>query len=107
MVLNYWLDRAAAIMEQELLLVKNSPNTKNWFDKMPGTLPVIYPQIKQPSVPSEFGPKVGIAHHLRYSRHGIEAVLKAPRKYHRLNYYVLYDNINMPADPFWVIVFKN
>jgi hypothetical protein len=104
---NYWLNRAETILEQEVVLVKNSTETKNWFNKMPHVLPVIYPEIKQPTCPAEFGPKVGIAHHLRYTRFGIEAVLKAPRKYHRLNYYVLHDKINMPSDPFWVILYKN
>ena len=105
-MINYWLNRAAAIMEQELVLVKSSPETKNWYDKMPSTLPVIYPEVKQPASPSEFGPKVGIAYHLKYTRFGIEAVLKAPRKYHRMSYYVLHDKINMPSDPFWVIIYK-
>ncbi len=106
-MMNYWLNRADAILEQELVLVKSSTETKNWFNKMPVVLPVIYPEVKQPACPSEFGPKVGIAHHLRYTRFGIEAVLKAPRKYHRLDYYVLHDKINMPHDPFWVVLYKN
>lgn len=105
--MNYWLNRADAILEQELVLVKSSTETKNWFDRMPSVLPVIFPEVKQPARPSEFGPKVGIAHHLRYTRFGIEAVLKAPRKYHRLNYYVLHDKNNQPSDPFWVILYKN
>lgn len=106
-MINYWLNRAATIMEQELILVKNSAETKMWFDKMPHVLPVIYPEKKQPTCPSEFGPKVGIAHHLRYTRFGIEAVLKAPRKFHRMNYYVLHDKTNCPTDPFWVILYKS
>lgn len=106
-MMNYWLNRAAAILEQELILVRGSSETKNWFDRMPNVLPVIYPEKKQPAVPSEFGPKVGIVYHLHYTSFGIEAVLKAPRKYHRMNYYVLHDKINMPSDPFWVILYKN
>lgn len=105
-MINYWLNRAAVIVEQEVILVKNSPETKIWYDKMPNVLPIIFPQKKQPSFPSEFGPKVGIAHHIRYTRFGIEAVLKAPRKYQRMNYYVLHDKINQPSDPFWVIAYK-
>lgn len=105
-MINYWLDRAATVVERELILVKSSPETKNWYDRMPSVIPVIYPEKKQPSFPSEFGPRVGLAHHLRYTRHGIEAVLKAPRKFHRLNYYVLHDKINQPSDPFWVILYK-
>jgi hypothetical protein len=106
-MINYWLHRADAIFENELVLVRNSPETKNWYDRMPTVIPVIYPDRRQPLCPSEFGPKVGIAHHLRYTRHGIEGVLKAPRKYHRLSYYVLHDKVNQPSDPFWVILFKN
>lgn len=105
-MINYWLSRAAVIMEREVILVKNSPETKVWYDKMPNVLPVIFPERKQPSYPAEFGPKVGIAHHLHYTRFGIEAVIKAPRKYQRLHYYVLHDKINQPSDPFWVIVYK-
>lgn len=106
-MINYWLHRADAVIENELILVKQTPDTKNWYDRMPNILPVIYPEMKQPASPSDFGPKVGIAHHLRYTRYGIEGVLKAPRKYHRLNYYVLHDKVNMPSDPFWLILFKN
>lgn len=106
-MINYWLDRASAILEKEVILVKNTPETKNWYDKMPSVIPVILPSKKQPDSPSEFGPKVGIAHHLRYGRHGIEGVIKIPRKYHRFNYYVLHDKINQPTDPFWVILFQN
>jgi hypothetical protein len=105
-MINYWLDRAAAIIEQEVILVKIAPETKNWYDKMPSVLPIIYPGIEKPRQPSEFGPKVGIAHHLRYTRYGIEAVVKAPRKYHKLSYYVLHDKINHPGEPFWVVVYK-
>jgi len=106
-MINYWLIRSESIIENELVLVRNSPETKNWYDKMPNVIPVIFPDKRQPTCPSEFGPKVGIAHHLRYTRHGIEGILKAPRKYHRLNYYVLHDKLNQPSDPFWVILFKN
>lgn len=106
-MVNYWLSRADSIYEQEVVLVKSSTETKSWFDKMPHILPVICPEVKQPARPSEFGPKTGIAHHLRYTRFGIEAVLKMPKKYHRLNYYVLHDKVNMPSDPFWVVLFKH
>lgn len=104
-MMNYWLNRAATILEQELILVKVSPETKMWYDKMPSVIPVIFPEKKQPTVPSEFGPKVGIAYRLHYTRFGIEAVLKAPRKYHRMSYYVLHDKVNCPSDPFWVILY--
>jgi hypothetical protein len=106
-MINHWLHRAETILEQELILVRSSAETKNWFDRMPHVLPIIYPEVKQPATPSEFGPKVGIAHHLRYTNFGIEAVFKAPRKYHRLSYYVLHDKINQPSDPFWIILYKS
>jgi len=104
---NYWLERALAMVEKEVVLVKNAPETKNWYDRMPTVLPVIWPDKKQPSIPSEFSPKVGVAHHLRYTRFGIEAVLKTPKKYHQFAYYVLHDKVNQPIDPFWVILYKN
>lgn len=104
---NFWLERASAIVEREVVIVKNALETKSWYDKMPNILSIFYPIKKQPTSPLEFEPKVGIANHLRYTKYGIEAVLKMPRKYHRLNYYVLYDNINRPIDPFCVILYAN
>ncbi len=104
---NYWLERAYTIIEKEVVLVKNTPETKGWYDRMPTVLSVIYPDRKQPRYPAEFAPKVGIAHHLRYTRYGIEGVLKMPRLYHRLNLYVLHDKIAQPKEPFWVILHKN
>ena len=106
-MINYWLQRSDTIIEKELILVKQTTETKNWYDRMPNVTPVIFPDKKQPNSPSEFGPKVGFAHHLRYTKYGIEGVLKTSRKYHRLNYYVLHDKINQPASPFWIILFKN
>lgn len=71
---------------------------------MPILLPAIFPE-KKPQKITDFAPKVGIAHHLRLTRHGIEAVIKSPRKYHRMNFYVLHDKINCPSDPFWVVFY--
>ena len=105
-MINFWLARAATIVEREVILVKNTSDTKAWYDKMPNTLPIIYPSKKQPTNPSEFGPKVGMVHHLRHTRFGIEGVFKAPRKYHRMQYYVLHDKINYPSSPFWVIIYN-
>jgi hypothetical protein len=103
---NYWLERAYETMENEVVLVKNTPETKGWYDRMPSILPVIIPAVKQPRYPAEFTPKVGIVHHLRYTRFGIEGVLKMGRKYHRMNLYVLHDKTNQPYEPFWVILYK-
>lgn len=105
-MINYWLERANSLLEKEVVLVKNSTETRNWYDRMPNIIPIFYPIKKQPTSPTEFEPKVGIANHLRYTKFGIEAVLKMPRKYHRLAYYVLYDNINRPIDPFCVILYR-
>lgn len=105
-MVNYWLDIADRLIEKEVILVKNSSETKNWYDKMPNVLSVIYPDA-QPKRPDAFNPKVGIAHHLRYTRFGIEGVLKIPKKLHKLSYYVLHDMINQPYEPFWVVIFKN
>jgi hypothetical protein len=106
MMTNYWLERGLVIVEREMILVKAAPETKGWYDKMPTVLPIIVPERKQPRYPSEFTPKVGVAHHLRYTRFGIEGVVKMPRKYHRMKLYVLHDKIAQPSEPFWVVVYK-
>lgn len=102
---NKWLDRANLMTEKEVILVRNSSETKNWYDKMPVILSVIYPESR-PNRPDAFCPKVGLAHHLRYTRFGIEGVLKLPNKMQRLQFYVLHDRINQPHEPFWVILYK-
>lgn len=48
-MINHWLHRAETILEQELILVRSSAETKNWFDRMPHVLPIIYPEVKQPA----------------------------------------------------------
>ncbi len=105
-MINYWLDVANKLIEKEVLLVKNSIETKNWYDRMPTIISVIFPDSK-PKRQDSFYPKVGIAHHLRYSRLGIEGVLKIPKKLHKLPYYVLHDYTNQPYEPFWVVIYKN
>ncbi len=104
MVNNYWLDRAMAVCENELILVKASPNTQDWFDKMPKQIPAIYPEI-QLTDPEDFAPKVGYAHHMRMTRFGIEGVLKLPKKLHKLQFHVLYAKWLRPYDPFWVVLY--
>ncbi len=103
---NYWLHRAEEIIETEVILVKNAGETRVWYEKMSNSLPIIYPE-KKPRHPDEFGPQIGTAHHLRLTRHGIEAVLKSERRYQRLSFYVLHDKINQPNEPFWVVFYKN
>jgi hypothetical protein len=105
MFTNYWLVRAMTVYENEVVLVNDSPNTKNWFDKMSQTIPVIAPSAK-PAIPEDFEPTIGLAHHLRLTKWGIEGVLKIPRKYHRWQRYVIYDTKNQPKQPFWVILYK-
>jgi hypothetical protein len=101
---NYWLDRSLQIVEKEVILVKNSKETKMWYNKMSIVIPIIAPDNK-PHQPEDFHPKVGVAHNLKLGRHGIEAVLKTPRKYQRFSFYVLHDKINQPLEPFWVVLF--
>lgn len=105
-MINYWIHRAEEITEKEVILVKNSGETRMWFDKMFSSIPIIYPS-KKPSKVEDFTPRIGTAHHLKLSRFGIEAVLKSPRKFQRLNFYVLHDKINHPNEPFWVVFYKN
>jgi hypothetical protein len=104
-MVNHWLDLANRPIEKEVILVKNSSETKGWYARMPSALSVIFPD-EQPKRPDAFCPKIGIAHHLRYTRFGIEGVLKMPKKFHKLSYYVLHDRINQPYEPFWVVVYK-
>lgn len=106
MFINYWLDRSGAIVETEVVLVKQSASTKDWFDKMPKQIPAIASNKKILNV-NDFRPKVGHAHTLRMTRWGIEAVLIAPRKFQRYNFYVLYDQRNQPNEPFWVIFHRD
>jgi hypothetical protein len=100
---NYWLDRASETIEKEVILVKNSKETKMWYNKMSILIPIIAP-LHKPQQPGDFVPQVGVAHNLKLSRHGIEAVLKTSRKYQRFSFYVLHDKINQPLEPFWVVL---
>lgn len=99
---NIWLELASKIIENEILMVKG-PETKKWFDKMPNDFRAICPP-KKPMVATDFRPVVGYVHHMRMTRLGIEGVLHAPRKYHRCPFYVLYDILNMPEQPFWLVL---
>ena len=87
---NFWIERALEVVETEMLLVKVNTNTKTWFNKMPSRIPAICPSTPL-KTSEDYTPTVGYAAHLRVSRFVIEGVLRAPRKYHRLKYYVIYD----------------
>lgn len=100
MFINYWMDLSAAIIENEIILVKASSTTKHWFDRMPPKIKAIFPENK-PVHPEDFSPIVGEAHHLRLTKWGIEGVLKAPRRFHRYSNYVLYNQNQV--EPFWVV----
>lgn len=106
-MINYWLDRSMALLEEEVLLVKSSPNLKKWFDKMPKALPACYSEVQVINDEEDYGPKVGLAHHLKLTKFGVEGVLKVARKYHRLERYVYYNANLRPKDPFWVVIHKN
>jgi len=103
---NYWIDRSMAIIEEELILVKSTPTTQAWYDRMPKQIPAIYPDRITPTI-SAFGPQIGIAHHMRLSKWGIEGVLKIPRKFFRMSFYVLYEKNQNPNQPFWVVFHNN
>jgi hypothetical protein len=107
LMINYWLDRALVPVENELILVKPSPTTQSWYEKMPSIIPACCPDVKIIIDSEDYGQKVGHAHHLRFTKFGIEGVLKAPRKYHRYSFYVLYNNVLQPKDPFWIVFHKN
>jgi hypothetical protein len=105
MLANYWLDRALEVIEDEKIFVKPGPNTETWFNRMPNMISAIAPEYAL-SVPEDFTPRVGFAHHFRNTRFGIEGVLKVPRKFHRFRCYVYYDKEIQPSEPFWVILRK-
>ncbi len=107
MLINYWLDRSMAIVEKETILVKPSPNTQAWFDKMPSIIPACCPLTKIIGSPQDYGPKIGHAHHLRMTKFGIEGVLKASRKYHRYSFYVFYNAVFQPTEPFWIVFHRD
>ena len=96
-----------ALTENEIILVKPSPQTQAWFDKMPPIIPACHPGCKLINGHGDYGPKVGQAHHLRMTKFGIEGVLKTNRKYHRYRFYVLYNKVFQPAEPFWIIFHKD
>ncbi len=100
---NYWIQRSLTIVESEVILVKASPTTREWFDRMPRYLTAICPDL----IPVEFfGPKIGHAYHIRLTKWGIEGILKAPRKFHRYQLFVLFDNAKQPQEPFWLVLHK-
>jgi hypothetical protein len=103
---NYWLERALMPIENEVLLVKQSHETTYWYEKMSSLIPVMFTDKKNLRRPEDYGPKLGLAHHIKLTRFGIEAILKAPRKYHRYPYYVIHDKINVPNDPFWIVFYR-
>jgi len=105
-MINFWIERSSKVLENEILLVRNSPSTKDWFNKMPSRISAIYPARKKLRHPTHFKPIVGFAHHMRLTRFGIEGVFHAPRKYHRYAFYVLHDKINHPGEPFWLVLHK-
>ncbi len=101
---NFWLDRAETVIETERLLVKQSDTAQAWYGKMPSVIPMILPGQAVFRIAEDFGPRVGEVRHLRLTRMGIEGVLRAARKYHRLASYVYYDSQIQPAKPFWVVM---
>lgn len=105
-MMNHWLNRALEIIEVEKIILKQGHQSQNWYNKMPKIIPAICPDVLQPKSPEEFQPQVGLVHHLRLTKFGIEGVLKAPRKYHRYLSYILYDSKNKPNNPFWLILHK-
>ena len=107
MFTNYWLDRSLTTIEKEVILVKTSPQTQAWFDRMPSIIPACNPLSKIITSQSEYGPKIGQAHHLRMTKFGIEGVLKTARKFHRYHFYVFYNKIFQPSEPFWVVFHKD
>lgn len=105
-MLNYWIERGLTPIENEVILVKSDKETKHWYEKMPSLVPVMFTESRNLRHPEDYGPKIGLAHHLRLTKFGIEAVIKAPRKCHRYPYFVIHDKINCPQSPFWVVFYK-
>lgn len=105
-MINHWIEQANAITENEVILVKQSPGTDEWFRRMPSRLAAICPLEKKLTKPEDFSPKVGYAYYLKLSKWGIEGVLHMPKKYHRYSFHVLYDKANHPQEPFWIIINK-
>jgi hypothetical protein len=106
-MLNHWLILANAVLENEILLLKDNLITRSWYMKMPTTIPAICPDVEVLSEKNHFAPQVGIVHHMRLTRLGIEAILKAPRKYHRMQHDVFYDTRFTEGMPFWMVLRKN
>jgi hypothetical protein len=105
MITNYWIKRALEVTENEVLLVKASPTTQDWFRKLPNRISVIYPETKL-AAPEDFGPRVGVAYGFRLTKFGIEGIIRAAKKFQRYQSYIYFDENNQPKEPFWVIIHK-
>jgi hypothetical protein len=103
-MLNYWLNLANAVLENEFLLLTDNQVTRSWYMKMPPTIPAICPEFEILSEKNHFSPQVGVVHHMRLTRLGVEAILKAPKKYHRMKHEVFYDTRFTEGTPFWVVL---
>lgn len=100
---NFWLERANAVTENEVLVLESSQQALRHFDDMGGTLPVIvaggWPPLRE-----DYQTLVGNVHHLRYTKFGIEGILKTRAKYHRRRFRLM-DNPDVhPKRRFWVVV---
>jgi hypothetical protein len=73
-MLNYWLALANVVLENEFLLLADNQITRSWYMKMPTTIPAICPEFEILSAKHHFAPQVGVVHHMRLTRLGIEAI---------------------------------
>lgn len=105
-MINYWVKRASEILERELLLVKQTDKTKDWFNLMPNKIKAIIGLKNYIISEEDFTSVIGHVHHLRYTRLGIEGVLETSRRFQRYNHLVYYNKKLMPHDPFWLILSK-
>lgn len=103
---NYWVAKSLEIIENERVVLKQTSDAGTWYNRMPKIIPAICPEVSQLKTLEDYGPKVGYIHYIRFTKFGIEAVLKAPRKYHRYNSYVLFNANIKPSEPFWLVLHK-
>jgi hypothetical protein len=106
-MINHWLNLANTILENEMLLLADNSVTRNWYFKMPATIPAICPDMEILSEPSHFTPQIGIVHHMRLTKLGVEGVLKAPKKYHKMAHEVYFDQRFTSDIQFWMVLRRN
>lgn len=105
--MNFWLEKAYSIYENEVLLAKpGSDDLSRWYILMPNKIPVIYTE-KKPIVLSEqdVNNVIGYVYYIRITKYGLEGILRTAKRYHRYHLFLTYHPASY-QDPFYVVIHK-